>query len=197
MGVPSDVVSPELVLVSSPEEARRARERLPAQPWLRSHSASASSASFVDVLAVPRPPHLRLVDENSVARPSPRFLSAAPFVALLTAVAMLGYLTERLWPDGPSGSRSPFVPARSWSWAAAPGARAYEVMFYREGRLVLDARTRQNGLRLPVAFRFAAGRYRWTVWSVPLVEGERPIADSTFVLSSDSADVANARVARG
>jgi hypothetical protein len=212
-----DVISPELVLVSSPEEARRARERLPAEPWSRPRAAPAAAPAA----APPQRPHLRVVYERPAAA-SPR-RSRSSLVAKLALGAVLvaaGYVTEHYVLNGdgirrvtvsalptapvagaaasaPSSSQPPaagaFVPARTWSWGPASGAHAYDVTLYRDGRIVLHARTKTNSLALPHAFRFDAGRYRWTVRPVPLQRGKPPIADSAFSLSAAAAEAANSQ----
>src|SRR5207237_10403906 len=89
------VVSPELVLVSSPEEARRARERLPAEPWLRPRAAAVSPSPLVEVQSDPNGPHLMLVHNSSARLPSRRFRSLVSFIPILAAVAVAVYAAER------------------------------------------------------------------------------------------------------
>jgi hypothetical protein len=180
------VVSPELVLVSSPEEARRARESLPAAPWLRPRGAAASPTQ-----SEPNGRHLRLVHEISARPSSRRFPSLVSVIPLLAAIAVAGYAAERF--VGQSATPSEFIPARAWSWPARPGASGYDVTIYRDRRIVFRARTSKNHVLLQRAFRFQAGRYRWTVQSVPLQQGEPSIVDSTFVLSAGAAGEANVR----
>ena len=82
---------------------------------------------------------------------------------------------------------APFVPARTWTWAASKGARGYEMRFVLNGRVVLRMRTTQPRIHLPRSFRFHAGTYRWLVQSIPAQANARPIVDSTFVLTAATA----------
>jgi hypothetical protein len=93
----------------------------------------------------------------------------------------------------PSPPRSPagFVPARTWAWASRAGATAYQVTFYLDGRVVFRAQPKKPRLVLPRSFRFQAGRYRFTVSSLPAVAKAPLIADSTFVLTAATAAAAN------
>lgn len=78
-----------------------------------------------------------------------------------------------------------FVPTRTWSWAATPGARAYVVRFLRNGHKVLKVRTVAPRLVLPSRFTFAPGRYRWTVTALPRSgKGRRVIVNSSFTVSA-------------
>jgi len=204
-----DVVSPELVLVSSPEEARRSRELLPEEPWARLVPPTETETTT----PVPKPQarlHLVTLDEPS---PTRRLRPTVLAILLGAALAAAGYLAERTWlgsdirqsgalPAGTSatGSAAPvlttlraqtgFVPSRAWSWAPA-AADAYEVTFYLNGRIVLHTRVNNPHMLLPQSFRFQAGRYRWTVRALPSAPGAPPIADSSFSLSSAAAAAGN------
>jgi len=208
-----DVVSPELVLVSSPEEASRARARLPERPWIRPAPQLGTPSTAV----IHPPPHLRLVVPDEPAPPRTHRLRAFVLPVLLGgALVAAGYLTEHRWlgrkkpqstvvailPSAPAGSTGrivpsapapasgEFVPARTWSWAPA-AADAYEVTFYRNGQIVLHRRLKDHRLVLPPAFRFRPGTYRWTVEALPSTPGAPLIADSSFSLSPEAAAAAN------
>ena len=75
-----------------------------------------------------------------------------------------------------------FVPARSFTWPAQPGASAYVVRFFRNGRLIASLHSTNPRVALPASFRFKDGRYRWQVF--PVVAGRRvsAVVDSTFAL---------------
>jgi hypothetical protein len=246
--VDQDVVSPELVLVSSPEDARSAREGLPDLPWLMPPSSPATSASTLDgdtLARIDRPPqpprYLRVIAGEHSQPPPHRLRPLVLAISLATALFAAGYLTEQYLlgrgtnqpvagPSTPAGSTalqnvgtktmreqttpitsngvadhgaprsssssgaiSPgeLVPSRTWGWAPQPGADAYEVTFYRNGRVVLHARSKDHRLVLPRRFQFRAGRYRWTVHPVRSGTGEPPIADSSFSLTPAEAAAAN------
>jgi hypothetical protein len=65
------------------------------------------------------------------------------------------------------------------------------VTFFLEDRVVFRARPAEPRLVLPSGFRFQAGRYRWTVVSVPAAAAGNPIVDSRFVLTAATAAAAN------
>ena len=100
--------------------------------------------------------------------------------------------SENPKPTAPPSALSGFVPAREWSWAAQPGASAYEVTFFSGGRVVLRARPKLPHLVLPLSFRFHAGSYRWTVRPVPPAPSGAPLVDSSFVLTPAAAAAGNA-----
>jgi hypothetical protein len=88
-----------------------------------------------------------------------------------------------------------FVPGRTWVWSKSQGARAYLVRFFLNGRQVLKRRTPKNQLTLPHSFRYAAGRYRWSVRPITGPPSRarygHPIVDSKFVLTLAAAARAN------
>jgi hypothetical protein len=88
---------------------------------------------------------------------------------------------------------SGFVPSRVWGWVAQPGSASYLFRLYRNGRQVYRARTKQAQLVLPDSFRFAAGKYRWSVVAVSGSKKRslKPVVESTFVLSRAAAAKAN------
>jgi hypothetical protein len=107
-------------------------------------------------------------------------------------------MPARTQPQGSAPARArgaadtAFVPSRIFAWAAAPGARAYDVRFFLDGRLVLELRPGVPRLALPASFRFRAGSYRWQVTPL-LASGRRgaPVVDSAFFLSTATAATAN------
>jgi hypothetical protein len=105
-------------------------------------------------------------------------------------------------PGAPTGSKpqgavdtGAFVPGRTWVWSTSEGARAYLVRFFLNGRQVLKSRTAKNQLTLPHSFRYAAGRYRWSVRPIKGAPTRpsygHPIVDSKFVLTLAAAARAN------
>jgi len=98
--------------------------------------------------------------------------------------------TAKPKPSQPKGPAA-FVPVRTWSWAPQQGASAYQVTFFLEGRVVFRARPAESRFVMPSGFRFRAGRYRWTVRSLPAAATAKPIVDSTFVLTPATAAAAN------
>ena len=86
-----------------------------------------------------------------------------------------------------------FVPARTWSWQAQAGARAYVFTLLREGRRVIRARTRNPRFVLPARFRFRPGHFRWRVVALGATPTGRskPVVDSRFVLSRAASAAAN------
>jgi hypothetical protein len=89
----------------------------------------------------------------------------------------------------PSGTPTGFVPARTWTWAAVPGATRYVVTFLRNGHPVFQRHVRHPMLKLPAGFRFFTGTYRWTVSAGG---STRHIVESSFVLNAAQAAAANA-----
>jgi hypothetical protein len=178
------VLSPELVLVSSPEDTQDARAQLPhSPPWRAVRSGQ------------PQPRQQASRNAQS-SRSKRRNLRIAGLVALaIVGLGAAGYVAERHWGDNGSKTAVPiestFVPAHTWAWGPANGAKGYEVTFFREGRIVFRARPTEPRVVMPSSFRFEAGNYRWTVRALPVVGGARPIVDSTFFLTSAGAAEAN------
>jgi hypothetical protein len=261
----SPVLSPELVLVSSPEDISAALAQLPEQPWrvapvtqptlreefdeaevhisspkrtkrraagvlalvliaagvvgyrfgMRSHDSDNS-------LAVLRPPAVSQPAQRTSVAPSHRTnarssASAPPQRPSTkprtgdTRTRTRSHGTSRPAPPAPTKRRTSthaqaqapvrkktapqrtiaFVPSRTWAWAPAKDATAYEVTFFRGRQIVFQARPTETRIVLPRAFRFHAGTYRWTVRALPVVAGATPIVDSTFVLTAAGATKAN------
>jgi len=67
------------------------------------------------------------------------------------------------------------------------------VTFFHDDRPVFSTRASKPRLVLPSSFRYAAGRYRWTVRATPTGAGAKPIVDATFVLTKAAAAAANRR----
>jgi len=243
-------LSPELILVAPPEEARLARERLPessASEW----RAFLGRVRMRSALAAEIRPATQSRPERTRKRRRPLVLA----LLLLTGVALafgvariggdtastsgsanaLGRATERTPPvtspgsqvqttpgkaaqpkrrtgrraattepglrqkasppAAPSNTRSSaFVPSRAWAWVARPGSATYVFRLFRNGRRVFEARTKKSQLILPKRFRFAAGRYRWSVRSLGSRANGRPaklLVDSKFALSAAAAAKAN------
>lgn len=152
-------------MISSPEEAPAKRAQLAELPWRVVH---------------PR-------------RANRRKLQVAFFAALAIVVCgVAGYLVTHRGAAQTAAPTTPmFVPARTWAWAPANGARAYDVMFSREGRVVFRTRAREPRVVMPRSFRFQAGAYRWTVRALPATAGAQPTVDSQFFLTSAGATAAN------
>jgi hypothetical protein len=264
------VLSPELVLVSSPEDAKDARAQLPEPPWRIAPNArprlheettldpDGSSSkrlklrvvSLVALALVGLGAARYLSDSSRDARPASAGALSTPSVARASRHARTPSVpiaprqrqqTRTLAPTSPqvrsraarttpgrarrsassaaarpkrvtptkrktSAKTQPktvrrkktappraatFVPARTWAWAPAKGAAAYDVIFFREGRIVFRARPTQPRVVMPHSFRFQAGKYRWTVRALPLSAGAPLIIDSTFSLTSAGATKAN------
>ena len=111
-------------------------------------------------------------------------------------------VTTSVAPGAPTGAKpqsavgtGAFVPGRTWVWSTSQGARAYLVRFFLNGRQVLKRRTAKNQLTLPHSFRYAAGRYRWSVRPITGAPSRpsygHPIVDSKFVLTLAAAARAN------
>jgi len=203
-------ISPELVLVSQPELAARARALLPPPP-----------ESTLDRLAA----RLREQPAPPVAVPqrrSPRRLLVAATLVLVLAAAAAAYV-ERPRPlrpyfaapatalRHPAAAATPapvlaatpvtiarpaapatgsFVPARVWLWAPDARATAYLFELSADGRVALRLHTTEPRLELPRTFRFHAGTYRWSVHALG-APGTAPLTDSSFTLTPRSAALAN------
>ena len=74
--------------------------------------------------------------------------------------------------------------ARTYTWPAVPGARAYRIELARDGRLIYTATTDSPSLELPATIHLAPGRYTWT--ATPELKQQRPgsaarpIVEETF-----------------
>jgi hypothetical protein len=84
-----------------------------------------------------------------------------------------------------ANASSSFTPSRVFTWPARPRATSYIVRFLRNGRGVLQLRSKRSRVAIPSSFRFAPGTYRWQV--IPVVGGSRrrylaPVVDSTFLV---------------
>lgn len=247
-------ISPELILVSSPEEQLRARELLPPNPaeeWDRVLATIRARAALEPVEPAPAPrvrkPRRALVlaslllvavavpigmagarddlagrhlsakagrsvhrsTSPALQRPSAPFAPATPPAVRKPApkakhpAKRPGKQAAKPKPSAPSTKPktskpsapqvSGFVPSRVWGWVAQPGSVSYLFRLYRNGRQVYRARTKQAQLVLPDSFRFAAGKYRWSVVAVSSSKkhGLKPVVESTFVLSGVAAAKAN------
>jgi hypothetical protein len=118
------------------------------------------------------------------AKPKP---TPAPATATRRAATTTKTQTRPPPPPAPTG----FVPARTWTWAPSKGADAYEVVFYRDGKVVLQAHPKEARFVMAPGFRFRPGRYRWTVRALPAASPTTRIVDSSFVLTPAAAAAAN------
>jgi hypothetical protein len=115
-----EVLSPELVLVATPEEAQRARERLPERPglvWSTSTPAPPTTRSPVEPAWFPPYPRIAIED---LLPDRPRRRNRGPLLlaaCLLVAVAAAGYVAETRWLGGgdtvaaPVAAAAPVTPA--------------------------------------------------------------------------------------
>jgi hypothetical protein len=171
-------LSPELVLVSSPEETKDARAQLAQSPWESSSSTGE-----------PQPANAAAGDGRRFW--SRRKLLVAGLVALaVIGLGAIGYVAASR-DDGGATAKSTFVPSRTWAWAPTQGATAYDVTFVRDGQVVFRTRASEPRVVLPPSFRFEQGSYRWTVRALPVTAGAPPIVDSTFSLTPAGAAEAN------
>jgi hypothetical protein len=182
-------VSPELVLVSPSEVARGARSdlALSAIERVRDSRSDGPSAESGRV-AKPRVAARRTSRQRVSTRSG---VLVAIILVAASGVAVAGWY---LWPTKTSDSRVAthsaavgFVPARTFAWAPAVGARRYAFQMTENGRVVLRAETRAPRFELPASFHFRPGTYRWTVRSVPQRPGGKAVAESTFVLTAAQA----------
>ncbi len=166
------LISPELVLVSSPEDTKDARAQLAQSPW-----------------ATPAAEPERTVAGTSNRR---KLRIGAAVALLVVGLGVASYVAANHWRDHPTKTAaSTFVPSRTWAWAPATGADGYEVTFFRGQQVVFRARTTEPRVAMPQSFRFQAGTYRWTVRALPAAAGAAPIVDSSFTLTSAGAAAAN------
>jgi hypothetical protein len=208
-------ISPELVLVSSPEDALRARAMLPPPPVStldllaarrREQPATVPAvvreprsrrrpilvavslllAAGVAFAWVQRPRPLRPYFAQPVAAERPAAAPAAPAVPAVQPIAE----AEKHVASAPAPTAGTFVPSRVWVWSADPTATGYLFELAREGSVVLRLHTTEPRLVLPPSFRFRAGTYRWSVRRIPSASAP-PLTDSHFTLTSDAAALAN------
>jgi hypothetical protein len=171
-------LSPELVLVSSPEETNDARARLPQSPWKSSSSSEEPER------------------ENSVRAERHSWwrsgkVRVAGVVLAVIGLGAAGYIAVSHFRHNGPPAASTFVPSRTWAWAPAHGAKAYDVIFLRDGQAVFHVRASEPRIVLPRSFRFEPGSYRWTVRALPITAGAPAIVDSTFSLTAAGATEAN------
>lgn len=203
-------ISPELILVAPPEEARLAREQLPepapgdwdeflanirarwaasepaapaAAPPRRKHRVRLTVIAAVVIAAAAGFGIVRAIRDHDEAATG---VSRAPTIAEQTqtheAVAPKPAPARRQETTKGRKRSKTFVPARVFSWPSEPAAKRYLVRFFRNGHKVLEKRTVRARLVLPKSFVFRPGSYRWTV--LPLgVAGKGPLVDSKFVIS--------------
>jgi hypothetical protein len=191
-----------------------------AKPERDEHSAPAESASAPRPMP---PPYPRPDIAQPAPEPEPRRRRSRKvgFVVALATLAAAGGAAAFAWdhfrstPKVTQASALPpseaqvtpgakpqsaaglgaFVPGRTWVWSTSKGARAYLVRFFFNGRQVLKRRPAKNQLTLPRSFRYAAGRYRWSVRPITGPKSRpsygHPIVDSKFVLTGPAAARAN------
>lgn len=220
-----DIETLERRLARRAELAQAVREQLSspapavAKPERDEHSA-AESASAPRPMP---PPYPRPDIAQPAPEPEPRrrrsrkvaFVVALAILAAVAAGAAFAWDHFRSTPEGTQASALPpseaqvttgakpqsaaglgaFVPGRTWVWSTSKGARAYLVRFFFNGRQVLKRRPAKNQLTLPRSFRYAAGRYRWSVRPITGPPSRpsygHPIVDSKFVLTGPAAARAN------
>jgi hypothetical protein len=191
-----EAISPELVLVSGPEAAQRARELLPT-PTAPPQAPRRTAPRRPPTPAARPRPRLTVVEappEKPRGRRRGRRLALV--VGLVLVLGVGGYVVTTHWLSSaaatPAATTGPadFVPARRWTWSARPGAVGYEVTFYLADRVVLRAKPTRPSFVLPPSFRFEPGTYRWTVRALP-GSPVGPIVDSAFVLTRAEAAAAN------
>jgi hypothetical protein len=191
-----------------------------AKPERDEHSAPAESASAPRPMP---PPYPRPDIAQPAPEPEPRRRRSrkVAFVVALATLAVAGGAAAFAWDhfrSTPKVTQAPalppseaqvtpgakqqsaaglgsFVPGRTWVWSTSKGARAYLVRFFFNGRQVLKRRSAKNQLTLPRSFRYAAGRYRWSVRPITGPKSRpsygHPIVDSKFVLTGPAAARAN------
>jgi len=191
-----------------------------AKPERDEHSAPAESASAPRPMP-PRYPRPDIAQPAPEPEPRRRRSRKVAFVVALATVAAVVGGAAFAWDhfrSTPKGTQAPalppseaqvttgakpqsaaglgaFVPGRTWVWSTSKGARAYLVRFFFNGRQVLKRRPAKNQLTLPRSFRYAAGRYRWSVRPITGPQSRpsygHPIVDSKFVLTGPAAARAN------
>jgi hypothetical protein len=112
-------------------------------------------------------------------------------VLAVIGLGTVGYIAVSHFRDNGAPAASTFVPSRTWAWAPAHGAKAYDVIFLRDGQAVFHVRASEPRIVLPRSFRFEPGDYRWTVRALPITAGAPAIVDSTFSLTAAGATEAN------
>jgi hypothetical protein len=219
-----DIETLERRLARRAELAQAVREQLssPAPAVAKPERDEQSDAAESDSAPRPMPPPYPRPD---IAQPEPeprrRRSRKVAFVVALATLAAVGAGAAFAWDhfrSTPKGTQAPalppseaqvttgakpqsaaglgaFVPGRTWVWSTSKGARAYLVRFFFNGRQVLKRRPTKNQLTLPRSFRYAAGRYRWSVRPITGPPSRpsygHPIVDSKFVLTGPAAARAN------
>ncbi len=172
--LPIDPISPELVLVSSPEDAARARELLP------------------PVVAGPMSPAARRWEAEPSAEPLEVVPATRSLVSTVAAVGICCLVTFTLSlrdsPESPAAPQEPLAsgafsastspaPAsttaqagaqptggaadqRLLSWRAVPRATYYNVQVFRDELRVFEAWPSTTELALPAAWEYQGGSYR-------------------------------------
>lgn len=100
--------------------------------------------------------------------------------------------SQALRSTAPSGAFLPPTRVRTFSWAPAADAVAYDVTFYRGAEVVFSERTSEPRITLPHSWSYggnvqslAPGSYRWVVWPALGADGRRAykaIVSSTVVI---------------
>jgi hypothetical protein len=189
-------ISPELILVSDPEVAQRARALLPAFGYVPWQSLGSDPVGTESAAPICEPPPAGREDAPPVRR---RLARRVVMTVLLLAAGTAGFALAGSWtardnsrPTLLSESVSTsgvavttLVPARTFAWEPTPGARSYVVRLFFERKLIYEGRSPIAKLTLPRRIRFMAGGYRWEVR--PVGADNRigsPIVDSTFTIAA-------------
>jgi hypothetical protein len=166
------VLSPELVMVSPPEIAARARAEL-ADP------RELTRSSWTE----------------PIPAPSGSSVTGTSVIVVLLVVLLAGLVVVPVGRHGlggpgvrprPTERRSAIGATRRFVWAPVPGARGYVVRFFRDGILILGARVRNARVDVPRRILLTAGIYRWIVAPITDSPNVVPNVDSTFVVRSVS-----------
>jgi hypothetical protein len=188
-------ISPELILVSPPEIAARARSLLP-EPGSFGRVTPASVRPIGTVATVATAAPAAAAGQGRAAR---RVLVAV--TALVVFAAGLGFgigptrdgtvaaPATAAQPASMDASRRAFVPPRTFAWMPKANVSSYVVTFSHDGKRVLTLHVRGSRVDLPKSFRFRGGDYRWRVVPVRPAASKPPaaIVDSTFVVAEPTA----------
>lgn len=197
-----EAISPELALVD-PELAAAARALLPGPGEFRPAFRTQPAALRRPAALTPPPPSAEPAVRDRPARFHPRRVRRVALVAACTlaTVAAVGGAFEATQAGRPEAAaiQAPqqasrtlgaaavareLNEARTYSWPAVPGARAYEITLLRGRKPVWTATTTAATAVLPARLRLAPGRYTWSAtptFGKPLRDAAaRPVVEMTF-----------------